>query len=447
VAPGTGWRRTVARRRSLRTRITLAATAVVGIALLVGALLFVALIRLSLEDGVAQGAERDAETIVSLIESGGLTAVESLDDDDVLFQVTSGGTVLAESESLEGAGPLGERDRVESDGSTFLLARPEDADLGDDDVTVVAGRSLDDVDDAIGTIAVAVAIAAPLLVLLVSGTTWLVVGRALRPVERLRREVDEVTASSLDRRVADPGTTDEIGRLATTMNRMLDRLDASQRAQRQFISDASHELRSPLASLRQFAEVSSRHPERVTQRELSDAVLDEGARLERLVQNMLLLARADERTLSSAATTVDLDDAVLAEASRLRATTSIAVDVRGVGAARVLGDSWLLGQVVRNLADNAVRHAASRIAFELTETVDGVEFTVDDDGEGIADGNRERVFERFVRLDEARARDSGGSGLGLAIVRDIVESHGGTVVASASPLGGARLTVRLPGAS
>jgi signal transduction histidine kinase len=161
------------------------------------------------------------------------------------------------------------------------------------------------------------------------------------------------------------------------------------------------------------------------------------------VQSMLLLAHADEHDLGHTPVAVDLDDILFAEAARLRASTAVTVDASGIGAARTSGDAELLGQVVRNLADNAATHAAGLVALALVEGADVV-ITIDDDGPGIPAGDRDRVFERFVRLDDARARDAGGSGLGLAIVREIVASHGGTVHLSGSPLGGLRVEVRLP---
>jgi signal transduction histidine kinase len=210
------------------------------------------------------------------------------------------------------------------------------------------------------------------------------------------------------------------------------------------VSDASHELRSPLASLRQYAEVAQSHPDRVSLDDLSEAVLDEGARLERLVKGMLLLAQVTERSLTATGTAVDLDDLMLAEARRLRDTMALSVDAAGVGPARVRGDENLLGQVVRNLVDNAAQHASGRIALSLG-VVDGQALlVVEDDGHGVPADERERVFERFVRLDESRARASGGTGLGLAIVRESVQAHGGSVRVGAGELGGARFEVRLP---
>ena len=313
------------------------------------------------------------------------------------------------------------------------------------DLWVVAARSLAPVDGTIGTVLSLLAVALPVLLIVLALTIWFVVGRALRPVDRMRRQVDEVTASSLDQRVADPGTDDEVGRLAHTMNRMLQRLDDSRRSQNRFISDASHELKSPLASLRQYAEVARAHPDRISPDELSTAVLDEGARLESLVQGMLVLARADERALARPTALVDLDDILFAEARRLRDSTSLTIDSSGVAAAQLRGDAGLLAQLVRNLVDNAVRHARSSVGLAVrTNEADGmVVLVVDDDGEGVPEADRQRVFERFVRLDEARARDGGGSGLGLAIVREIAAAHGGDVTASTAESGGARFVVTM----
>lgn len=435
---------------SLRARITIAATAIVGLALLVGALVFFLLLRGALLAEVRAAVDGDIDEIAARLDSPGDRPAPSGEGEteDRFFQVvSSSGAVLAAGGSAPAAAPVlpgseeGQVVRVPAEDERFLAVAEEVDDSG---TTVVAGRSLDDLEDTLGTVGGLLAGAVPLLVALVASSTWLVVGRALAPVERMRREVDEVSASSLDRRVADPGDSDEISRLARTMNSMLDRLERSQRSQRRFISDASHELKSPLASLRQYAEVARSHPERIDTAELSGAVLDEGARLERLVQSMLVLARADERSLGTAEDEVDLDDLLLHEARRLRDSTRLRVDASAVGPARTRGDHGLLAQVVRNLVDNAAQHASARIALSLGVAGGAAVLGVEDDGPGVPGEERERVFERFVRLDEARARDAGGSGLGLSIVREIVRLHGGAVSISDSALGGARFEVRLP---
>jgi signal transduction histidine kinase len=418
-----------------------AAAVIVEVALIAGALLFVGVLRSTLTDGVRSTAEQDAAGVATQLDGtgpGGLVVDD--DDDERFFQVLDDeGRVLAASENAADAAVAGPGDEpativLPGDDQHFAAAWDDEGDL-----SVVAGRTLEGVDDAVGTVTALLAVAVPLLGAAIALLCWVIVGRALRSVELLRREVGAIDAAGLDRRL-DVSSHDEIGRLATTMNGMLDRLDRSQRAQRRFVSDASHELRSPLASLRQYAEVARDYPDRIDAGELAGAVLDEGARLEAIVRSMLLLTRVDEHALD--AHPVDLDDLVLAEAARLRTTTSLTVDTSGVGALRVSGDAALLAQLLRNLADNAARHADARVAFALGSGL----LAVDDDGPGIPPEERERVFERFVRLDEARSRDAGGSGLGLAIVRRIAEVHGGRVDVQESPLGGARFVLRLPAA-
>jgi signal transduction histidine kinase len=227
------------------------------------------------------------------------------------------------------------------------------------------------------------------------------------------------------------------------MNRMLSRLEASQAMQRRFVSDAAHELRSPVASIRQHAEVAIEHPDHASLGDLAEVVHRENLRVEHLVDDLLLLARLDEAA-PGVEEQVDLDDLVLAEAARLGATTGLTVETGAISAARVVGSPIELGRVVRNLADNAARHARSTVMFTLRIEDDRVVLTVDDDGAGIDPDDRARVFDRFVRLDDARSRDGGGAGLGLAIVRAVAQAHGGTASIGESRLGGVSAEVGLP---
>ncbi|WP_258368887.1 HAMP domain-containing sensor histidine kinase [Curtobacterium sp. MCPF17_046] len=430
------------RPRSIRARATGGAALVVLVALVIGAVAFVGVLRTSLSDGVRSSAEQTLDGLATRVEADGAGAVTA-EDDDVLAQLQDDdGRVLARAEDSPGR-PLAtdEESRYRHDGERWLLVA-DDVDLPDGTGGVlVVGAPLEDADAAVQTVTVLLVVAVPVVVALMSLVTWFVVGRALRPVDRMRREVDDVEGANLHARIDEPGSGDEVDRLAVTMNRMLGRLEASQQAQRRFVSDASHELRSPLATIRQHAEVARAHPEVTDTADLADVVLDEGARLQELVESLLLLTRLDERGRDRDRA-VDLDDLVFAEASRPRA--SVHVDVSGVAPARVRGDDRLLGRVVRNLVDNAVRHADRAVTVALGSVAGDAVLTVDDDGRGIPEGDRTRVFERFVRLDEGRARDAGGSGLGLAIVDAVVRGHGGSVAVSAAPDGGARFTVRLP---
>ena len=437
----------------VRGRITLAAASVVAVALVLGAVGFHAILRASLLEGVRAAAEQDASVLASQVEERGAGALGDLGelDDERLVQLVDGsGAVVTASEDAPGsavAARNGDGPTVRVDDETYVVVVEETDDDAGGDLLVIVGRSTESAEETLATVAQLLAISVPLLVALVALTTWLVVGRALAPVERMRRQAAAVTATSLAERLDEPPTRDEIGRLARTLNGMLDRLQSAQATQRRFISDASHELKSPLATLRQYAEVARTHPERVSEQELGEVVLEEGARLERLVQGMLVLARADEGALRPEPVDVDLDDLLLEEARRMRGA-GLAVDTSGVRATRVRGDAALLAQLVRNLVDNAARHARTGIALAVSPDGSGgrVALTIDDDGDGIPLADRDRVFDRFVRLDDARARDTGGSGLGLAIAREIARAHGGAVRVEDAPTGGARLRVELPAA-
>ncbi len=276
--------------------------------------------------------------------------------------------------------------------------------------------------------------------------TWRVVGRALAPVEAIREEVEAISTEQLHRRVPDPPGDDEIARLATTMNRMLARLEEGQSRQRRFVSDASHELRSPVASIRQHAEVALQHPDSTDLHSLAEVAHEESLRLQRVVEDLLLLSQIDEGTVRLRLEPLDLDDLVHDEAARLRASTHLRVESDRVESARVLGDRDRLERLLRNLTENATRHARSTIGLSLHPEPGSVVLTVEEDGPGIPEAERASVFDRFVRLEDARERDSGGSGLGLSIVREIATLHGGTVAALEGGLGGARFEVRLPAA-
>jgi signal transduction histidine kinase len=441
-----------ARLGTVRVRTTVAATLVVGLAMLVGALVLVAVLRETLTREVRTAAKLRARDVAAVLQSGAGPGRLAVDDpEDLLIQVLDAdGRVVASSPNEVGLAPLtglrpGQSVEVRApDEDHVYLAVAVAARTPAGERTVVVARSVETVAEATTVVSALLAVGLPLLLLVVAATTWKVVGRALAPVEAIRGEVDEISAAELHRRVPDPPVDDEIGRLARTMNRMLGRLEQAQARQRRFVSDASHELRSPVATIRQHAEVALAHPDRTSTAELASTVLAENLRTQRLVEDLLLLARADEHTLALRRRPIDLDDLVFDEARRLRDTTGLRVDTSAVSAGRVDGDAAGLRRVLRNLGDNAARHSAGRLAFSVAERDGAVLLQVDDDGPGIPEADRERVFERFVRLDDGRARDAGGSGLGLAIVSELVAAHGGSVAVAGSPLGGARVQVSLP---
>lgn len=430
---------------SVRARTTAAATAVVGVALVLASVALVVFLRRSLTEDVRLAARLRAEAVANLLDEAGPPELGSDDDEFVQVLDPSGAVVLA-SPNVGGDRPLvrhapgeDERLQVPFDDDPFLAVGVPAEGGG----TVVVGRTLDVVVESTQAVVALLLLGVPLLLALVALVTRGVVGRALAPVEAMRAEVETISTAELHRRVPVPSTGDEISRLARTMNRMLERLERGQERQRRFVSDASHELRSPVASIRQHAELALSHPSRVSPEDLARVVLDEDLRVQRLVEDLLLLARMDEGE-DVPAKEVDLDDVVLDEVARQRAVGDAEVDVSGVSAGRVIGDPRRLARLVANLLENAIRHARRRVAVSLVEEEAEVLLTVDDDGPGIPPEERQRVFERFVRLEAARDRDSGGSGLGLAIVAEVASLHGGVVTADGSPLGGARLQVRLP---
>jgi signal transduction histidine kinase len=435
---------------SVKTRTSLSAVVVVAIALLIGAATLVFVVRSSLQDGAETAGEHRARDLAAQIKLAGppklrLGGKDDTEPEDVVWQIfDEDDVVVSASQAL--LEPLPDKDDeivvLPGEDDRYLIETKKAKYKGDRYLVIVA-VSLDDVDDATEALRAPLAIGLPLLLAVVWITTWLVASRALNPVERIRKEVELITGTSLDRRVFEPLSGDEIERLARTMNQMLTRLQESRDRQQQFVSDASHELRSPLASLRQAAEVVHAHPGAMQEGELAETVLAESVRMQQLVDQLLLLTRNGEGRAHVPRADVDVDDLVLTEARRV-ARTGLVVDTTGVAAGRVHGDAIALGQVVRNLVDNAARHARERLRVSVVEDTNEVTLLVEDDGPGIPESDRQRVFERFVRLDEARARDVGGSGLGLAIVWEVIAGHGGSVRIDDSPLGGARFVVRIP---
>jgi signal transduction histidine kinase len=303
-------------------------------------------------------------------------------------------------------------------------------------VTVVATVPLAEVRGLLGALSVSLVVVVPLLTALLAWVIWRVLGRALLPVEQMRRAAAQVARSggpgSLPVRDAD----DELGALARTLNEMLDRLEGAAARQRTFAADAAHELRSPLAAVRASIDVARAHPAAYSTAELAADLEGEVLRMQVLVDDLLLLARVGSAPVVRKASQVDrgAHDAVGSARPVQR------IDVEVVGSGIALGDAAAVGRVVRNLVDNALRHASSRIVV----TVADGSVTVEDDGGGVPERDRERIFERFVRLDEARERDAGGSGLGLAIAREVAREQGGDVTLAESALGGLRAVLRLP---
>ena len=428
------------RGASIRLRITAAALAVVAVALGLGAVGIGWSLDRLLTASVAEQLGDELAALADGVDAGTIqTAALVQRDDDVLVALRSATGVVVNADRATavpvptGAEPL----EATVEGERYVVVAQE-VTAG----TIVVARSAAGIDDAVRLATSLLMLAVPLAIVLVGTVVWIVVGRALAPVERMRAQVDAIDATALDRRVPTSGRDDEVDRLAATMNRMLARVEEGARARRRFVADASHELRSPLASMRQFAELSRAHPDSTAPGELADVVLEEGERMHAIVEGLLLLARLDEHEAGQRRP-VDLDDLALAEVERVRALGRTA-DGSAVRVAPVVGDARLLGRALRNLVDNALRHARDAVALGSVVRDGRAMVWVDDDGAGVPESERERVFERFVRLDEGRARDDGGSGLGLAIVREVARAHGGDAWITASPTGGARFVLELP---
>jgi len=268
---------------------------------------------------------------------------------------------------------------------------------------------------------------------------WWLMGRALAPVEAIRAEVSGMHGADLDKRVPVRNTDDEISRLARTMNALLARVEQATNRQREFVADASHELRGPLTRVRSLLEVSIAHPGTTKPEATYRSVLSDITKLQQLVDDLLFLARSESGRQQVPEVSVDLDDLVLDQVNEIRARGRVRVDASAVSAARVRGDANQLKRAISNLACNAERHATTTITFELREHDGQSELVVADDGPGIPEQQRNAVLQRFTRLDDARSRDSGGAGLGLAIVHDIVARHSGTINIDTSDTGGARM--------
>jgi signal transduction histidine kinase len=295
-------------------------------------------------------------------------------------------------------------------------------------VVVVAALPTADLESATTTLRNLLLVVFPLLLVVCAVIAWRVIGAALAPVEELRSGASRIDGSSTDERLPVPPTRDEIAALATTLNEMLDRVASARRTQRAFVADAAHELRSPLATMRTQLEVAARLGDG---NGLPAELIPEVRRLSSLVEDLLLLARSDDGQLARAearSETVDLG-ALAHDVAGRYASARVPVQLLApVQRSHVSGSYDELYRALTNLVDNAVRHAASRVDVAVEVSDDVSRLIVTDDGTGIPETDRERVFDRFTRLDDARDRDSGGTGLGLAIARELLRRNGAHVL-------------------
>jgi signal transduction histidine kinase len=446
------------RKGTVRWRLTVLGAGVMALMLAAAAIALVVIQRDALVKGIDESLRQRVENLQSDVASRGAATplLGSDDSEDTFLQLLDGsGQVLGSSPNLSGeaavapalhsatAEVFGTQAVPPVSPSDFrVLSRGLPGPQGL--LTLVVGKNLDDVQESARVLTDALAVLSPVLVGVLALLVWWVTGRTLHSVEEIRAEVDGMGGSDLGRRVSVPPADDEVSRLARTMNAMLERLELATQQQRQFASDASHELRGPLTRLRSELELAIAGPDSEPAAGRYQRLLGDTVQLQSLVEDLLFLARSDGRPTAQGGTVVDLDDLVLAEAKRLRALPGILVDTSAVGPARVRGEPRHLARALANLTANAVRHARTTVYLESREAGAQCQLVVADDGPGIPPDQVRAVFERFVRLDEARSRDDGGSGLGLAIVKEIVTRHAGTVVVTESPTGGACFTVTLP---
>jgi signal transduction histidine kinase len=363
---------------------------------------------------------------------------------------SANGTLLGSSTNLQGEPPL---IQVNSAGPTPQLSsiytrrfghlRTLEVQLGGRSGPIlVEYQAINQIVDAENSLTEFLEIVLPILAFVLVGLIWLVVGRAMKPVEVVRRAVADISAKDLDDRLPSPRSGDELNRLVDTMNQMLQRLQAAMKSERRFIADASHELRSPIAAIRGALETSG-HTLGGIERS-HEVALSALQRLDYMADGLLTLDSIGGPRNGLPLRPIDLDELVLLQVEELRKGTSLVIDASNVSGGQILAREVDMMRIVENLSSNAVRYAEGRIEYGVTERDDQVWLSVTDDGPGIPEPMRHFVFERFARIDNARNWSTGGTGLGLAIVSEIVTAYDGEVWVEAAPSHGARFVVRLP---
>ena len=430
---------------SVRSRATIGASFVLAVALAVGAFAAAGLVRRALTSNAESLLIDRVDEVETLIHAGLLSRVLAPTGREVgqVQVVDSSGGVVAVTPGLAGTTRLdvidppavGGETRATIDGNAIggvpgqeyrIVARTVDSSFGP--LTIYAVTSLDAAHRAQHYLQNSLLIGLPLLVALAAVVISRVVARALAPVDAMRAEVDRIEAADLSGRVEASTSDDEIANLGLTLNRMLDRLEEASNQQQLFAAAASHELRSPLSTIRTELEVGLAYPDRTEWAKVAEDSLIEVARLEELTRDLRVLTRSRSMQ-ASAATPIQLSDVVAAEVALRRPARDLRYHT-SIHRAEVAADPDSVVRVVRNLLDNAERHAQSDIRVAVSSDADGSSLSVANDGPAIPAEDRERIFEPFMRLDEARSLDIGGSGLGLAIARSIMTALGGSIVAT-----------------
>jgi signal transduction histidine kinase len=439
---------TARRRLSIRARLTLFFVLAIAVVLAFTGFALINLVHRSLVSSASN--QIDAEMAMTQARFAQLPLKKAGEvvlpmQGDVVVQVTniSGTRVWAASSAIDGAPVLARTrpDYASPNGLAVKLIKTSrtdstlsQIDLGQvETITTTRGPGLifgfvygGPIDHSVTVLFASVAISFPLLLLISGGLVWMGIGLALAPVESIRRRVAAIAAEDLSQRVPVTGGDDEIARMARTLNEMLDRLESSSKFQQEFVSNASHELRSPLTTLLATVERAASDQPNTNWSEVAETIIREGRRLDVIVDGLFWLARHDENQLEVERVDVDLDDLLFEESQRVRVISDLATDTTAVQPTRVLGDPAMLKRMVRNVVDNAVRYADSELRFASCYDGAVAVMTVANDGDGLDVEQSDHLFERFVRADPARSRTSGGTGLGLSIVAEIVTRHGGS---------------------
>ena len=440
----------------MRTRVTLVASVVLAVAT-TGGIVLLFLLQI---DSVRTTVDEQLRTYVAEIAQASPTGTwpsplpnSGLDSAAEAQVIDDDGTVLAATRGLAGVPatftlPIGSSTPIRLKGANGAI--PSDvrvfatrATINGRQVTVVAGTPTGILNSIDSEFTYRVIVGFPIILALAASAVWILVGRALSPVEKIRQAVTDITSADLSQRVPEPATLDEIGQLARTMNQMLGRLEDSALRQRRFVADASHELRSPLAAMQTTLDVGLAYPDRAPWPEIAARASEQSHRLAQLLEKLLALAKSDEQTSAGRRQDVDID-ALLHNVVAGTVTDHVDITVNLAGDAVVSADRVHLERVFRNVLENAVRYAATTVEVTTRTTAAKVDIRIVDDGPGVAAADRERVFERFVRLDQSRDRATGNSGLGLAIAREIVIAHHGTIWMDDVAGGGAHVVIQLP---
>ena len=485
------------RRRGLRARVTLIAALGLLVALIAGDLLLFNTLRVSLTRSVDDTARSGATEVAALINAdrlpdpvpvaAGTVSIQVLAPSGQIINVSADADRLVPLVSPAQAAALANGDSAQLvHGAPFdmpsllrvAVVRAADGEL------VIAAVPYSSAADSLQVVGHALVFGTPVLFIVFTGAIWLAVGSTLRPIDRIRRGAAGVTGTGVPTDLPVPEARDEVRSLALTLNDMLSRLTSAQQRQRSLVSDTAHELRSPIASIRTQLEVALDHPAGQDWPSTARDVLADTLRLSRLTEDLLLLARLDEQAdhgdmgrngepldlgelaymvvaryadspVAVAVAPAETDAAAPVEVTQGKAEAEVGADVARFGPLDpvdewpVRGNRDRLDRMLVNLIDNAIRYAKSSVTVSVRQSGPWVELAVTDDGPGIPEPDRERAFDRFARLDDARTRcddDAGGAGLGLAIVRATAQSHAGTAHLESAPdhASGLRAVVRLP---